>query len=476
MTLYRRRDLYDELIFISMVKKYIALPIVFARNGIKTIRKSRKNTIIALFVLLLLGFGVWKTFAQSSQKPQYQTVQVEKGSIVATVSESGSVTAGSEVNVPSTTTGVIEEVYVKDGDTVTSGDNLFKVKSTATSQQQAASFATYQSAVSALTTAKDNQQSLDATMWTAQQGSLDAQNTQNYKNNNTTNPSTKQGYTYLEKLSIDSTVTQAQKNFSATEQKYKDAGVAIAAAQAQVNSAWLSYQATQNSVVIAPVGGTIANFATSVGGYVSGGGSSASSDTASTTTSTGTPILVIGDFSQVSVAAQASEVDIPKLKVGQKATITLDAFPGKTFVGTVSQMNKIGTTTSGVVTYNISISFVSVPPDVLPGMTASMTIQIDRRDDVITVPSSAIQNTNGQSMVRVLKNNQVTQVPVETGLVSDTDTEIVSGLSVGDTIVTSVSSATTTGNRAQGASPFSGIGGRGFGGGGGFRGGGGEGH
>lgn len=460
-----------------MDKKKITNRLRDLPKPLQSILQGKRKTIIALVVLALLGFFAWKTFAQGSKQPQYQTAQIEKGSIIATVSESGSVVASNQVNVPSTTTGVIQEVYVKDGDDVAAGDNLFKVKSTATPQDQASAYATYQSAVSALTTAKDNQQSLDATMWTAQQSFLDAQNTQNYKNNNTTNPSTKQAYTDLEKQSIDSAVTQAQKNFSANEQKYKDAGVAVAAAQAQVNSAWLSYQATQDSVVTAPVSGTIANFAANVGSYVTAAArSTTSSDNTSTTASGGTPVLVIGDFSQVSVSAQASEVDMPKLKVGQKATITLDAFPGKTFVGEVSQINKIGTTTSGVVTYNIVVNFVSVPSGIAPGMTASMTIQTDRRDDVITVPSSAIQNTNGQSTVRVLKNGQITQVPVETGLVSDTDTEITSGLAVGDTIVTSVVSTTTSGNRSQGASPFSGFGGRGFGGGGGFRGGGGDNH
>lgn len=441
------------------------------------LKASRLKKIIIVGVIILIGYFVYsKTFAQVSRRPQYQTAQVGRGNIIATVTESGSIAAGSQVNVPSTTTGVIEEIYVNDGDTVAPGQNLFKVKSTATPQQQAAAYATYQNAVNSLVSAQDNQKSLDAAMWTAKQSYLDAQNAQNYKNNNSTNPSTKQSYTDLERLSIDSATTQSQKNFAAAEQKYKDAGIAVAAAQAQLNSASLSYQATQDSIITAPIGGTIANFSVSVGSAVTAAAGSSAGDTSGSTStaSSATPALVIGDFSQIDVSAQASEVDVPKLKVGQKATITIDAFPGKTFAGAVSQINKIGAVASGVVTYNIRVSFASVPPSVAPGMTASIVIQTDRRDNVITVPSSAVQTVNGQSMVRVIRRGQITQTPVETGLVSDTETEITSGLSVGDTIITSFSS-NAGGNPGQGGtSPFSGFGGRGFGGGG-FRGGGGGG-
>lgn len=442
-----------------MDRKQISNRLMPLKKFVRSILQSRKKTAIAILVIALFGFFGWKTFAQSSKQPQYQTAQVEKGSIVATVSESGSVVAGNQVDVPSTTTGVIEEVYVKDGDTVSAGDNLFKVKSTATPQQKASAYTSYLSAQNTLNSAQAKMNSLQSSLFVANRAFVTDRGIQN--------PITDDPQYIIERA-----------NWLQAESDYNNQKGVIAQAQASLNSASLALQATQNAIVTAPVGGTIANFTTNVGGYVSaGGGSNASSqDTASTTTSGGTPILVIGDFSQVSVTARASEVDIPKLKLGQKATITLDAFPGKTFVGTVSQINKIGTTTSGVVTYNITVSFVSAPSDVLPGMTASMTIQIARADDAIIVPSSAIQNTNGQSTIRVLKNGQVTQASVETGLTSDTDTEIISGLSVGDTIVTSIVTTTGTGTRSQGASPFSGIGGRGFGGGGGFRGGGGEGH
>jgi macrolide-specific efflux system membrane fusion protein len=97
-----------------------------------------------------------------------------------------------------------------------------------------------------------------------------------------------------------------------------------------------------------------------------------------------------------------------------------------------------------------------------------MIIQTQRVDDALSVPTTAVQTTNGQSYVRVQsKNGQINQVVVTTGISSDTDTEITSGLNEGDNVVTS-NLTTTTSTGSSTTSPFSAVGGRGlFGGGGG---------
>jgi membrane fusion protein, macrolide-specific efflux system len=241
-------------------------------------------------------------------------------------------------------------------------------------------------------------------------------------------------------------------------------------------------------LVTAPTSGTVANLsavsgstvAASAGNSGSGNGNSANSSassgssgsSSSSSTSSDSQVLIIGDFSNLLIKAQVNEVDIPKIKSGQKATVTLDAFPDKTFVGTVANVDTIGTTSSGVVTYNVYITLVAPPSDIQPGMSASVSIETDRKDDVLKVPTTAIQNSNGTSSVRVLNNGQINQVEVQTGISSDSETEIDSGLSEGDMVVTSIATPKTSGQ--SGTSPFSGLGGgRGFGGGG--RGGGGGG-
>src|SRR5207249_1620876 len=91
--------------------------------------KSRTRLIVTVIVLLILLFFGWRTFGQQKRQIQYQTAQVQRGSIISTVNESGNVASTSQGGVGSPTTGIIKAVYVKDGDTVTQGQNLFQVKS-----------------------------------------------------------------------------------------------------------------------------------------------------------------------------------------------------------------------------------------------------------------------------------------------------------------------------------------------------------
>ncbi|MGH7203935.1 MAG: efflux RND transporter periplasmic adaptor subunit [Candidatus Levyibacteriota bacterium] len=451
-----------------------------------------KRLIIVVVVLAILGFSAFQVFGQNSAKPQYQTATVQKGSVISTVSESGNVNAGSQTQVTSPSNGLIQDVYVKDGDTVSAGDKLFLVKSTATPQEKASAYANYMQALASYNTAVAGKQTAQATLEKDRDAILTAQDTLDNFNSNpdATNPTTKKPYTQNEKDDLTSAVTSAQETFTADQTKYTQQDTAIGAASAQLSSANLSYQATQNSTVTAPIGGTVANLAvvpgtavtasnnTSSSTSTSFSSSNSSSSNANSSSSNGTAVLAIGNYGQLSILTQVNEVDIPHLKPGEDATVTLDAFPNQTFVGKVQSVDSVGTITSGVVTYNVYISLVEPPTSIKSGMTASVAIQTGRHDDVLFVPTAAIQTANGSSYVRVLKDGKVTQQTVTTGLASDNDTEITSGLNEGDTVVTSVVTTRASGSSSA-ASPFSGItggrggGGGGFGGGAGGRGGGG---
>lgn len=441
--------------------------------------RSLPRAVYVVIVIFLIGaIWYWRTYGSgSSAAVTYQTAVVEKGSIISTVTASGSVSINN-VTVSSPATGVITELYVKNGDTVTAGQNLFSVQSTATAAEKASAYASYLSAVNSLASAKSSKQSLDSTMWSSQKAVLDAQNAVDYKNNNSLNTSTKATYTDLEKQSIDSALVQAQKSFSAAEQKYKDADMAVNSAQAQLSASWLAYQATQNAIAVAPIAGTVVNLNSDVGSTVT------ASNSASNSTVTASTVLTLADLSSVQTKVVVSEVDIPKVKAGQKATITVNAFPGKTFTGRVSRVDTIGTTTSGVVSYNAIIQFTTIPEGVVPGMNASAVIQTQRKDDVLKVPLTAVKTSGTEQTVQLLEQSMTgiendpsvtpaaiqsgtpTAVPVTTGISSDTDIEILTGLKAGDVVVTRTISAKTASTTTT-ASPFGAIGGaRGIGGGG----------
>src|SRR5665811_2225192 len=95
------------------------------------------------------------------------------------------------------------------------------------------------------------------------------------------------------------------------------------------------------------------------------------------------------------VDANVSESDIGGIKLGNKATFTVDVYPKRTFEGTVSQVRQSPQTVQNVVTYDIVISVDNTDLTLMPGMTAASRIVVDQRNDVIRVPNQALRYAPG---------------------------------------------------------------------------------
>jgi len=412
--------------------------------------------LIILAVIIGIGwFSISRVLKNQAQQPQYQTAQAEKGTLITSISASGSISQSGSVSITTQATGTIKEVYIADGDSVTAGQKIAEITLDAESKQkQAAAWASYLSAINSQKTAENAKLTADSSMWSDQQKVLDAQNNLDFKNNNLTNPSTKVAYTDLEKQTIDSALVQAKKAFSASEQKYKDADASINSAKAQVNSAWLEYQQT-SATITAPIAGVISGFNLTPGLPIS---SSQTANSTSTTTDSSASQQTIGTIQVEQGTTQASvnltEIDVVKVKTGQKVTLTLDALPDKTFTGKVSIVNTNGSVSSGVTTYPTTITFDTSVDTIYPNMAVNATIITDIKNGVVLVPSGAIQTTDGQSTVGVMKNGQVASVQVEVGGSNDTQTEILSGVNAGDTVVTGQTGSSATGSTDAATSPF----------------------
>ena len=252
---------------------------------------------------------------------------------------------------------------------------------TASDTEKASAYAAYQSAISALTTAKQNKEAADATMWSKRQAVLDAENGVNYKNDNTTNPTTKEDYTDLEKLSIDSKLVQTEKDFRSTEAKYKEANIAIAAAQAQINLAKIAYEDSLENEQLLTV--------------------------------------------------NINEIYIPKVSVGQKVSIIFDAIKDKVFTGKVASIDSVGTVNGGVVTFEAKIEIADLPTDIKPNMTAIATIELIHKENTYTVPTSAIIYQDGKAFVQKANSDNGELTAVELGEKGFVKTEIISGIENG---------------------------------------------
>lgn len=398
-----------------------------------SMKKKLAFGIIVLIAVIIL-------FSQLRPRPSLYTFEpVTRETVTDVVTESGNVTSSGRFDVYSTSTGYIENVYVKNGDIVKAGAQLFKVRSTATPQEKAAAYASYQSAVSSQKTAEQAKLTLQALLGKDRQAVLDAQNDVDYKNSHTTNSSTHSNYTDLERQSIDATLENSRQTFSADEKKYLEADTAIAAAKASVSSTWIAYQATKDSVVVAPAPGMVANFSLFAGDKV----------TASSAATTTPSLVILGDVHST-IKIPLNEVDVNKVAVGQKATIVFDAFREKEYSGHIETIDAAGTNTNGVITYNATVMIDNADDHIKTEMTATVAIQTASHANVLSVPNASVKPYKGGKAVIVegaAKENQVKNkagkvlnlhyVPVKVGLKGILRTEILQGVDEQMKVITS---------------------------------------
>lgn len=227
----------------------------------------------------------------------------------------------------------------------------------------------------------------------------------------------------------------SQTTAAPTSAEIASAEAQVLSAQAQVASAQKAYD---DNILKSPWDGTVAALTYTRAGV------QASAGTALAT--------VITDKQVASISL--NEVDVAKVKTGQKVTLTFDAISDLSMTGQVAQIDTIGTVSQGVVTYNVKISLDTQDERVKPGMSVSAAIISQVAADVLTVPNSAIKTGSSGSYVQVLNSNgQPENKTVTIGISDDTNTQILSGLSEGDAVVTqTISSAKTTTTSTQSSS------------------------
>jgi multidrug efflux pump subunit AcrA (membrane-fusion protein) len=181
----------------------------------------------------------------------------------------------------------------------------------------------------------------------------------------------------------------------------------------------------------------------------------------------GTPEFIkIAQLDHMKMQVSLSESDVTDVKVGQPATVSVNAVPDEKLAGRVTHIGLLSSTSSGVVSYPVTIVVKQGAPGIRPGMTATAEVVIAQVQGVVTVPSRAVTG----SSVTVRQDGKDVPKQVTTGLVGDSTTEIVSGLRAGDQVVLPSASA-SLGNGAAGLQGGSGpavsrgIGGAGGGGG-----------
>ena len=132
-----------------------------------------------------------------------------------------------------------------------------------------------------------------------------------------------------------------------------------------------------------------------------------------TKVSSGTVVATLADPGRLELTVQVAEVDIPRIESGLPVEVVIDAFPDETFAGEISRIDPFNKTQSGVINYPVTIRLLDNALDpVLPGMTAVATLRNEPVADRWLVPTSALQNVNGETVVTVLRGQEPLPIAV----------------------------------------------------------------
>ena len=215
---------------------------------------------------------------------------------------------------------------------------------------------------------------------------------------------------------------------------FANADAAVIKARTNLSTAKLQLE---DATITAPTNGTVILRPVSVGTVIT---------SASTAASGGTTILDMADLSKVRMRAFVNETDIGNVKAGQTATVAVDAFPNRKFVGIVEQVQPEAVVQSSVTMFPVLVSLDNSDGALMPGMNGQVVMDILRRDNVLAVPSDAIR----------IARDAATVAPV-LGVIPDSLKAAQAaarqgrGVGAGGTASSTASSRDTTGGRRYGA-------------------------
>jgi len=150
----------------------------------------------------------------------------------------------------------------------------------------------------------------------------------------------------------------------------------------------------------------------------------------------------ITNYSEFKLALAIDELDIPKVKIGQKVEITAGAYPGERFEGEVIKIASQGKSTNGVSTFDVEVS-IKDSKELKAGMTANAKIVVSKQQNTLLVPVEAVKTKDGKKVVTVETDKGAKDVQVTTGLNNENYIEIISGVKEGEEVVLPVTSAQT---------------------------------
>lgn len=401
-------------------------------------RKTRRRRWwFFLFTLFFVGVGAgvwwWTRRPETAVDPATLTTTVVRRDFASSVLATGAVKpqVGAQVRVGARVSGKVERLRANIGDAVESGQviaELEKADLEAIVAQRKAELSLAEARLAAVESllpkevdkAEAELQQRHATLALAQQDMARSESLL------PTQAISQEDYDRSrERLHVArAAVTVGQQALELAKRRLveerRQAEADIARAREAFNNAKIQLSYT---TLVAPISGVIASVATQEGETVAAGLNAPT-------------FVTIIDLDRLEVNAMVDEVDIGKVRVGQKAVFTVDSYPAREFPGKVVAIYPDAVLLENVVYYNVVLDIQGNEDKVLrPQMTASATIFLDVKSGALAVPAKAVKRERGKNVVYVLKDGQPQARQVKVGWKDGTWIEIASGLEEGETIL-----------------------------------------
>lgn len=406
-------------------------------------RKTRRFVFITILVLIAGGVVLWWTLgrAAKSHDPAQAPVAVVRRNLASTVLATGAVKpqVGAEVRVGARISGKVERLFANIGDVVKKGSiiaELEKADLQAVVNQRAAELSIAEaklSAVKSLRPKEIEKAQADVNQWqaTVDLDKKDLARQDDLLKQDFTSQQARdraQEQLIVAEARLDSAKKALELAKTGYDEDLKQATADIERARAALanDKVQLSY-----ATITAPIDGVIGLVTTQEGETVAAGLNAPT-------------FVTIIDLARLQVDTFVDEVDIGKVKVGQKATFTVDSFPSREFSGKVIAIYPKAVIQENVVNYDVVVEITDPYEGSLrPDMTASVTIQLDAHENVLVVPIKSVKREHGKDVVYLVTNGQAQPHEVKVGWKDSQWVEIVAGLEEGQMVLPDTPAAKT---------------------------------
>ncbi len=429
----------------------------------------KKGIFFALAVLLVAGIVIGTVLHSRANVAAVTTAKVQREDLTATISGTGQVKPKTYVNVGATSFGRITHLYVKEGDHVRQGAILATVENVQPTATVAAQQATIDSSRTDVSSNQAAEGTASANVAEAkadlEQKQLDYGRAQQLYDGKLI---ARQDFD-SKKAAYDMSVATLQERQAALAQSRAQTASARGHVSQALATQRSNYDSLDKTVSRAPFDGLVTNVPVREGETVVVGIQNAG----------GSTLMTLADMSVITAEIKVDETDIVNVALGQPAEITVDAFPGRTFPGHVTEvgdqalLRTTGVATSQSVTgteeakdFKVVVTLDGNNPDLRPGLSAAAKITTAHKTNVLTVPIQSLverdpaveaelfrnHGTSSGSTVSAATRQQTTEgvyqlvtegsklrarfTPVTTGISGATEIEILTGLSSGETVAT----------------------------------------